>query len=312
MPEAQQSASADPSTFTPPLYKLPQSYADGAHAALRDEFTRCGFIGGKSDVPRRADGKFASPTSEAEPRSPASEEDSSPSPAPKPAKQPKRELEAQSEEAKPEEAHAAKSENRYERLARENKALREERARHQAELQAFREQQKKAKREQAMDAVLQQKRPDGYEDWEEDKRAAWIASQTTKAHISEDDLAEMRRVALENRVTKALRNDDLDDAQLEAVVEIVEATPTLTPREALAVAQARKPDLFIEDEPEAEASVPPSHTVIEPSQSSRSRAPAADPRKELMKQLNHRDQRVREKAAEGLFKLDLFPEARVR
>lgn len=298
----------DASTIRPAPFKRPRRSQEELHDSLRSHFfPREGAAGGKSDVPRGADGKFVSPAAAAP--QPPEPEDSSTSPAAEPEGENATEPRHDAQQPEEKDTQPSKAQSREHHLARENKALKEKLARIEAERKALVEEQKKAKREQAVEAVLSTERPKGYEEWDEERRTAWLADQTARAHLDPEHLEEMRRVALEYKVSRALRNDDLNDDQLGAVMSVLELHPTLTPRAALAVAATESPDLFIDEEPEPEEEAPkpppPTHRVTEPSQSSRGRAPTnneAKERKALMEAVRSRDPRVRDQAAHELLK----------
>lgn len=152
----------------------------------------------------------------------------------------------------------------------------------QKQLEATRQEMESLKaqteRELGIDAVLKQSRPEGYDDWSDDQRAAWIAQEVqSRSGLSDQERSDLLKITVENKIARS-SNRALSNEQLDAAVSVaLEHGGTLTPDESIALAAFRNPALF--EAPKdgqgsvPRPSVPASHATMTPSSAAPKPAP---------------------------------------
>lgn len=139
-----------------------------------------------------------------------------------------------------------KAANRYKELNDEVQRLRSELERERAEAQKLREASSPAEILKALKA----ERPDGYDEWSEDERQAYVAAKAAK-HESDRSMPkevrdQIRRVLLKDLVMDA--DPNLSRAQAAVVAEVLDQFDNRMPvDEAAAVAARRNPELFAQN-----------------------------------------------------------------
>ena len=176
--------------------------------------------------------------------------------------------------AEPEEE--VKPDRRIEQLSKHKKELEQERETMRAELTELRGKLKESQQDSLVEKVATGDRPDSWEDWSEDKRTAWIATQTF--HGRDEDTGVRLTTEEHQAIHAMLRDREIDKhihglsaEQREVVVGVVEGAPDLEPEEALLVAQLRAPKLFPQESVEQSErreidapEVPGTHSVTPP------------------------------------------------
>lgn len=155
-------------------------------------------------------------------------------------------------------------------------AVREENAKLAAQLEELR-------RGRAVEEVASADRPSGWDDWDPERKSAWIADQVASRHRTDASGVTARIRELEQRLgdldtRDKLRGLDLTDAQYAATREIY-ALGGLTPVEAASLAAWRNPDLW----PQPREEMPASHQVSKPG----ARVPEGDKRQGLREKIRN-------------------------
>lgn len=133
---------------------------------------------------------------------------------------------------------------------------------------------------------LAKKKPKGYDDWPLDRQNAWLASTVAK-DVSEkrfgDLMPYLKTAATQIKVSKAL-GVNLTTEQAEAISEVLDDAPRLTPEEAMVVANSRNGELF-----KAQGGgkkLPASHSVVDPQRGGKSEPRSRDDRGKFIDKLS--------------------------
>lgn len=138
--------------------------------------------------------------------------------------------------------------DRFAQVNEERKTLQSQMAESDRVVSELRAQLEEMKRATALDTVLgSEDQPTGFEEWGEDKRAAYraqqLAQQEARSALPEQTLQDMQAMLFERNVEKSI-NEALSRDQLAKCIEIARTAPGLPGAQLVVLARHQAPELF--------------------------------------------------------------------